>query len=202
MNRIIPLSIITVALGATGTARADQAPAAAVTATSPRVNSVNVSPLGLFLGSYTVNYERLMGSHGLLVEGAFANQSNNDATSRNGGINVGYRWHWRGKQNSGFLGVTAGFSMGTGTGTVDSNGMSKSFDVNTRIFSVTGNVGKRWAMDNGLNLTLRIGAGYGNYDVSTDSTDPDAQGAVDVVNNLLTWLPVAFDGELSLGYTF
>ncbi len=201
MNRIIPLSIITVALAAS-TARADEAPAAAVATTHTRANSINVSPLGLLVGSYTVNYERLTGSHGLFVEGAFSNQSNSDATSRGGGVNIGYRWHWRGKQDSGFLGVTAGFSMGTGTGTVETNGMSKNFDVDTRVISVTGNVGKRWAWDNGLNLTLRIGAGYGNYQVTTDSTDPDAQDAVDVVDNLLAWLPVALDGELSLGYTF
>ncbi|HUH04452.1 MAG TPA: hypothetical protein VML75_20795, partial [Kofleriaceae bacterium] len=66
----------------------------------------------------------------------------------------------------------------------------------------TGNIGKRWAWDSGLNVTLRVGAGYGNYGISTDSEDPDAQEAVALVDDLLTLIPIALDGELSVGYAF
>lgn len=80
--------------------------------------------------------------------------------------------------------------------------MMKKFDVDTTVSSITANVGRRWAWDSGLNITFRIGAGKGNYDVTTESDDPDAQEAVKAVDDLLAFLPVAFDGELSLGYVF
>ena len=167
-----------------------------------RANSINVNPIGAFVGSYNLNYERLMGSHGLLVEGSFSHQGGDDSSSTNGGVNLGYRWHWRGRQNSGFLGVTLGYAMGTGEGSISDGTTEKTFDVDTRLLAATANIGKRWAWDNGLNVTFRIGAGYGNWSVSTDDTDPDAQQVVENVDDLLTLLPIALDGELSLGYAF
>jgi len=167
-----------------------------------RANSININPIGAFVGSYNLNYERLMGSHGLLVEGSFSHQGSDDSSSTNGGVNLGYRWHWRGQQNSGFLGVTFGYAMGTGEGSIGDGTTTKTFDVDTRLLAATANIGKRWAWDNGLNVTFRIGAGYGNWDVSTDDDDPDAQQGVEAVDDLLTLLPIALDGELSLGYAF
>lgn len=78
----------------------------------------------------------------------------------------------------------------------------KTFDVSTGVFAVTANIGKRWMITDNINITFRIGAGYGNYSVSTDSTDPDAKDVVKAVDDLLHFLPVAFDGELSAGYNF
>lgn len=168
-----------------------------------RTNSVNVSPLGLLIGSYSVNYEKLFGgSHGLLVEGYFANSSGDDASAFSLGLSVGYRWHWSGKQNSGFLGVNAGYGLGGAEATINTGAVEKTFSLDTTALALTANVGKRWAWDSGLNITLRIGAGYGNYGVSTDDPDPDAQDAVEAVDTLLSFLPVAIDGELSIGYTF
>ena len=166
-------------------------------------NSVNMSPLGVLSGSYGLNYERLFnGYHGLLVEGNFSNSSDEDTSSTSIGGTLGYRFHWRGKQDSGFVGLNLGYSSGTGEGSI-SNGMTtKSFDVDTSVSSVTANIGRRWAWDSGLNVTFRIGAGKGNYDITTESEDPDAQEVVQAVDDLLTLFPVAFDGELSLGYIF
>ena len=199
----IPLLITAIAtLGlAAGTARADEPAAAEVSA--ERANSINVSPLGLVVGSYAANYERLMpGGHGIILEGGYSRSTADDSSAASGGAAVGYRWHWRGKQNSGFAGVTLAYYAGTGEGTVTTGDMSETFDVDTRSLTLTANLGKRWAWDNGLNVTLRLGAGYGNYSVSTDSTDPDAQDAVELVDDLLTLIPIAIDGELSIGYTF
>lgn len=166
-------------------------------------NSVNLSPLGLLSGSYGLNYERLIGGyHGVLVEGNFSHSSGDNASSNSVGGTVGYRFHWRGSQNSGFVGLNLGYFKGSGEGSITNNGMMKTFDVDTTVSSITANIGKRWAWDSGLNVTFRIGAGKGNYDVSTDSEDPDAQEVVKNVDDLLAFLPVAFDGELSLGYVF
>ena len=166
-------------------------------------NSVNVSPLGVLSGSYGINYERLFGGyHGLLVEGNFGRSSSGDASSSSLGGTIGYRFHWRGNQDSGFLGLNLGYFTGSGEGTVTNGSETKTFDVDTTVSTITANVGRRWAWKSGLNVTLRIGAGRGNYDVTTDSDDPDAQEIVKAVDDLLAFLPVAFDGELSVGYIF
>jgi hypothetical protein len=57
-------------------------------------------------------------------------------------------------------------------------------------------------INNNINSTFRIGAGYGNYKITTTSTDPDATKIVATVDSLLHFWPVAFDGELSAGYNF
>ncbi len=171
-----------------------------------RRNSINLNPLGVIFGSYEVNVEHLRGSHGLVIEGAFASQGNGEARAIAAGGGLGWRWHWRGRQNSGFLGVMTNFYMGTGDVTVitvtgDST-TTEHFDVATKELALTANIGKRWQLDMGVNITLRLGAGYAKRWFSTDSTDPDAQDAVEAVDDLMSLLPVAIDGELSLGYSF
>jgi hypothetical protein len=174
-----------------------------VAAPKPRDNSVNVSPLGIAIGAYTVNYERLFGGyHGLVVEGGLAFSSGDGAESTSYGGALGYRWHWSGEQDSGFLGFNVGYYRGAGSGSITTNGMTETFDVDTQSLFAVANIGKRWAWDNGFNITFRIGGGYARYDVSTSSTDPDAQGVVETVENLLEIFPIAIDGELSVGYTF
>lgn len=170
-------------------------------------NSVNVSPLGIAFGSYAVNYERLFdGGHGVLVEGQLSMSSGDDADSTSYGGVVGYRYHFNGTQDSWFAGVNLGYSAGTGDGVVEvtSNGSTttRTFPVDFSLISATANVGHRWSWDFGLNVTLRFGAGYGAYSFSTDSEDDDAQLAVEAVDALLTAIPVAFDGELSVGFNF
>ena len=169
-----------------------------------RSDSINVNPIGFFHGTYSVNYEHLWhGTHGLLVEGTFLNLSDDASSSLGAGASIGYRWHWSHSQDSGFLGVNAGFWGGVGDGTVTESGMtSRTFDVDVRTLYVVGNIGRRWQWQNGLNLTFRVGAGVADYEVSTHSSDPQAQKGVKQVQDLLDYLPIALDGELSLGYSF
>ena len=199
MHKFI-ITVITVSsIGISTAANADEA-----NVHKERANSINVSPLGLLAGSYSANYERLFsGHHGLLLEGQYIRASDDDASSTHGGGGIGYRWHWRGRQNSGFLGATLAYTKGSGEGTVSITGSDdKTFDVDVSVLQLTGNIGKRWAWDSGLNITLRFGLGIGDYNVTTDSMDPDAEAAVKLVDDILTLFPVAFDGELSIGYTF
>ncbi len=197
---IVPLACLV----ASGPAVADPA----VTREVPRErrNSINLDPLGAVFGAYEVNVEHLRGSHGLLVEGAYASQGDGEARATAVGGGLGWRWHWRGRQNSGFVGVMTGFYMGTGDVTVitvmgDSTTMEH-FDIATKELALTANIGKRWQFDMGLNITLRLGVGYAKRWFSTDSTDPDAQDAVESVEDLMSFLPIAADGELSVGYSF
>lgn len=170
-------------------------------------NSVNLSPLGIAIGSYALNYEHMFdGGHGVLAEGLLSISSDDDASSTAYGGGVGYRWHWNGTQNSWFTGVNLSYLVGNGDATVErtSNGMTtrEKFDVSLTEFAATANIGRRWAFDFGLNITFRVGAGYANRDVSTDSDDPLAQDAVQLMDDLLNFIPVALDGELSVGWVF
>lgn len=189
--------------GTSAWAATDPLPPGVTDAVAPGENSVNMSPLGVLTGSYGVNYERLFGgAHGLLVEGTLSRAEDDTSSSLSYGGLVGYRWHWSGQQSSGFLGLNAGYARGSGDSKVTVDGEEKSFDVDVTTLSVVPNIGKRWAWDFGLNITFRAGVGWGSYDVSTQSKDPDAQDAVKLVDDLLTLIPVALDGELSVGWVF
>jgi hypothetical protein len=165
----------------------------------PGKHSINISPLGILFGAYNINYEYLHdGTHGILGEAGMAHSSDDDTSATSFAGSAGYRWHWRGKQSSGFLGANVGYQRGWGTTSYDGT----EFDLDVSRVIVVGNIGRRWAWDFGLNLTLRVGAGYGSWNVSSDSSDPDVREAVREAERLLQRVPVALDGELSLGWVF
>lgn len=163
-------------------------------------NSVNVSPIGLLFGSYSVNYERLMGrQHGLLAEAQYSRTSSDGVDSSGFGALAGYRWHWSESQESGFLGVNVGFNTATSETSVDGT----KYDVTASGFPIVGNVGYRWCWDAGFNVTLRFGVGkLMGLDLSTNSKDPDAKEAVADVEKIYKKFPITFDGELSAGWVF
>ena len=166
------------------------------------VNSININPLGAVGLNYALTYERLFaGSHGLVVEGIAAFSNGDDGDAKQFGGAVGYRWHWRGRQNSGFLGVM--FSQGFGTGeVVYSNGTTEMrHGMNVRSTTVTANIGKRWLFGP-VNVTIRGGLGYGKYVASAKEDTQEAKDAEELMNDILAFLPIAVDGELSIGYTF
>ncbi|MEY3012735.1 MAG: hypothetical protein RIT45_1470 [Pseudomonadota bacterium] len=163
------------------------------------VNSVNLSPLGVLFGSYSLNFEHLVdGYHGLLVEGQFSQSSDENSSSTGIGGGLGYRYHWSGTQDSGFVGAMVAYQAGTAVATVN----SQTFDISVGAASFTANIGRRWAWTSGFNVTLRFGVGRAIYDITSTSTDPDVQQAIDQVDSLMNALPVAFDGELSIGWIF
>ena len=165
----------------------------------PGVNSVNINPLGALFGSYSVNYERLFDrQHGLLVEGVFSSTSNDDSEASAGGLLLGYRWHWSKSQDSGFLGANTSYQAGSGEGTVN----GEKFEVSVTQLDFTLNVGRRWAWDGGFNVTFRFGVGRAVRTFDTTSNDPDAQRAVQLVEDAYEILPVSLDGELSIGWVF
>ncbi|MBA3541472.1 MAG: DUF3575 domain-containing protein [Deltaproteobacteria bacterium] len=180
------------------TALPQQAPA-------EKVHSINVSPLGLVFGNLAVSYEYLHdGTHGLVAEGLLARASGDNSSSSALGAGIGYRWHWRGKQNSGFLGVMFHQSVGSGDVTLtDDSGREMTYGMDVNVTTLTANVGKRWMLGDALNITLRVGLGYGHYSVNARAGEsPEAEKAEKRLNDLLELFPVGFDGELSLGYTF
>jgi hypothetical protein len=192
-------------------AAADPAPAVAPTQAVPllalaeRQQSVNLSPLGVAFGSYALNYEYLAkDGHGLLAEASFGTGKDSAGnTTSDFGAGVGYRYHFAGGQSSWFAGPLLSYSAGNGTGTVSvNNGPTKAFDVNYSSVAVTANIGRRWVFADLINVTFRIGGGKAFRTFSTTSSDPDAQLAVDLVQKIVDFLPIAFDGELSVGVNF
>jgi hypothetical protein len=165
--------------------------------------SINIDPGGALMGYYGGNVEWLHGSHGLLVQGSFFHKSSDDSSVSGFGGKVGYRWHWRGRMNSGFLGLNASLDLGSATKTTtDMAGQMTTSDLTVRTVAVTADIGKRWQLDNGINITFAIGAGWANRTVSTSSNDPADKQAAKDIEDLLAFLPIALDGELSLGYSF
>lgn len=200
-NLLVTLAIAlapTVAAAQPGTVIA----AEATTKAAP-TNSINISPLGVLVGNYALTYEHLWnGTHGLIVEGIGSLASNRDSSSYQGGAGVGYRWHWRGRQNSGFLGVMVAQSIGGGEVKVTENGQTMTYGMNVRSTTVTGNIGKRWMIGDAFNITLRFGLGWGHHVAEAKVNDPRAKDAEKALNDLLAFIPIGFDGELSVGYTF
>lgn len=176
---------------------------AVATAAPPRTFSINVDPFGLVQGYYGGNVEWLHGGHGIVLEGHYWSAGDDKFSTKGGGSYIGYRWHWRGQENSGFLGFMVGGGYGTGVATsTNSAGQMMSYDLTVSTVEVTADIGKRWQLDNGLNITLRLGGGYASRSATTTVQDPDAQQAAKDVESALAFLPIALDGELSLGYTF
>jgi|JI10StandDraft_1071094.scaffolds.fasta_scaffold108125_4 hypothetical protein len=166
-----------------------------------RAHSINVNGGRALLGEYVVNYEYLAGHHGAIVEGGAAHDADGATSATTFGAAAGYRLHWRGRQNSGFVGVMAGFYVGSAATTTGGDD-PMAVDLTVTELSLTANVGKRWQLANGLNVTWRIGGGYARRWVSTSSDDPDVAAAAQTVEDVLAFLPIAVDGELSLGYSF
>ncbi len=170
-----------------------------VEAKAEKQNTINVSPLGVLVGDYALTYEHLFGGHhGVIVEGIGSRSAGDAGSSLQFGGGVGYRWHWRGRQNSGFLGLMVAQRFGSGS--VTENGVEHGMSV--RSTTVTANIGKRWALTPAVNVTFRIGAGYGKHVATAKEDTMEAKQAEELMNDILSFLPVGFDGELSVGYAF
>lgn len=159
------------------------------------MNSVN-------FGYMSLGYERLLDPHhGFLVEARLRMDSDRKegTESTNYGGSLGYRYHWSGGQDSGFVGLNVRTLRGTGEATVTTHGEERTLTADTYSIAVLPNVGRRWAWDFGLNVTARLGVGYERWTVATDRADDDA---VAPLKELLAPLPIAFDGELSAGWSF
>jgi hypothetical protein len=95
------------------------------------------------------------------------------------------------------------FSQGFGTGEVvySSGTTEMRHAMSVRSTTITGNIGKRW-MFGPVNLTIRAGLGYGKYTAKAKEDTQEAKDAEELMNDILAFLPIAVDGELSVGYTF
>lgn len=163
-------------------------------------DSINVSPLGLLFGNLYVTYEHMWtGGHAVIVDLGGGQSSGESGSEAHGSAGVGYRWHWRGRQNSGFVGLSLHQEIGSGTVTNDDG----TFDMSVRSTMLTANVGKRWMLgDSNWNITLRFGLGTGKHTAEAKESTPEAKMAEKEMNDLLALIPIGWEGELSIGYVF
>jgi hypothetical protein len=157
-------------------------------------NGVQLS-WGLF--SFGLNYERLLGGmHGVLVEGVYS-PSEKGGGSLGGG--AGYRWHWSREKGlgSGFLGLMVKYFSMSGEVTITSGNTVTKSPVTATLFSIVPHIGKRWIIGPGVSIVARVGYGYANTNFNwsdIDAVDNFIEDAFELVG--------AFDGELSIGYSF
>lgn len=205
MKKLLALALVAVpSLAVAQPQASDATPGPAITAAAEPKHSINASPLGLLFGNVALTYEYLHnGTHGLIVEGYGSHASNDDGSSLQFGGAVGYRWHWRGQQNSGFLGVMVSQSLGSGEVSTDVGGANQmTHAMSVRSTMVTGNIGKRWMLTDNVNLTFRFGLGWGHHVAKAKEDTQAAKDAEEMMNDILAFLPIGFDGELSVGYAF
>jgi hypothetical protein len=157
--------------------------------------------LGTVWGSPSVTYEYLFaGGHGLLI-GANAFYANyNIGTGMGAGGSIGYRWHWSERQDSGFLGLHAGFDRDKKPLRITVNDMTEDSMVDISTFYLVSNIGKRWLVSDSINITARIGGGLALRRLGANAED--AESLVGFVEEVVGLFPVTIDGELSVGYTF
>lgn len=129
---------------------------------------------------------------GLVLDASGAYQQYGDEPSMGIGGAIGYRWH----HDAGFLGVHVGYDFGESL--VEKTSITYEFH---KTFYVVGNVGKRWLLRNGFNITARVGAGLAHRSIG-NSQDAEDIVSVRFLDDLLDQYPVTVDGELSLGYAF
>lgn len=162
-------------------------------------HSINLG-VGTVWASPSITYEHLFpGGHGLLI-GANAFYSVLLDGGMGAGGSVGYRWHWNGRQDSGFIGLHAGFDRDLSPVRITIDEMTEESDINITTFYLVANIGKRWLVRDNVNITARIGGGMALRYFDTDADD--IEPVVGVMQDIIGNFPMTVDGELSVGYTF
>ncbi len=167
---------------------------------APR-NVVSLSPLGLVLGRIRLNYERLFADrHGFLIEAVVTPEVFTGFDFVRAGGGLGYRWYWNGPATSGFVGGHIALEQGAGSLKVALDDEERVYQGRVRRLSIVPVVGKRWVFTQHLLMTLRIGVGYAAARYKPDvASDPKA---VELLRDWSQKVPIAIEGELSLGYRF
>jgi hypothetical protein len=169
-------------------------------------HALGVSVMGVFgftrtnLGPFTLSYEWIVDDHwGIFVEGHFLHFHGHPVHINVTGGAAGVRYHFFGLRHSPFVGIAGGYHHGFGR--IDHVG-GQALPVTASQPFVVAHAGYRWVWPFGLNVTVRIGAGYGPYEVHGSDGTPEADAAVLAAREAIGFTPVAIDSELSVGYSF
>jgi len=180
-----------------------------------RKHSVNGSFAGVRLFDYGVNYQWMFApGHALLGELTWTYSDSEDSGRTMAvGAQAGYRFYFSRTQEGYFTGLLAGWDTGTteaissSTATVSTDLGPSSMTVTRRFqlpnsrWRVTAQLGRRWIIGPGLNLTARVGIGPGKRKFARGG-DPVADRMAEDIEAIINFLPISLDAETSVGWVF
>jgi len=165
-------------------------------------NSINMCPIAIAFGIYSVNFEHLFGqTHGLVARFDFESISDTysgDPIEATGvGFTLNYRYHLSHAMESWFVGSFARYRIYNGDGTSGSTDFV--FDITELTLGL--NAGKRWVWDSGFNITFALGYGISFTDRENNPSSTEIESTITAFEDEYTFLG-PFLGELSIGYAF
>jgi len=162
-------------------------------------HAINVCPIAPVFGTYSMNYEYLLGqTHGMVARFEYESISDYSGGSKEAhamGFMLNYRWHWSESMDSGFLGIYARDKIYNGIGKSDGT----KFDFTITDMTLGLNIGKRWVCDNGFNMTVSLGYGISKI---IDKTDPESASIESELTKFNDEYMSPLTGEISVGYAF
>jgi hypothetical protein len=161
-----------------------------------KTNSINFNFLGLLAGPYSLNYMKILKErHAIIVEAEYFNASNILSILRTYGGSLGYRFLLSESQNTGFVGINTRYKH------FDFGFINADLAHVYSTYGILGNVGQRWSWDTDLNVTARFGVGYQTV-VYPSSYKPEDQKSIATFSSFNSYLALAIEAELSIGYNF
>lgn len=165
-------------------------------------SAINMCPGGIAFGIFSINFEYLIKpKHGLVArfdyEAVPKTYTEALIDAYGIGFTLNYRYHFSGEMNSLFLGAYARYRTYIGTGTSEAG----EFDFTIPEYTFGLNAGKRWAWNNGLNVTLALGYGFSIINREVEPSNEYNESMVDNFEDDYNFSG-PFYGELSIGYAF
>lgn len=161
-------------------------------------NAIQIGPIGLFTGNYTLVYEHLYKSqHGLVIGGSIIDSKNLKGYD----LSLNYRKHKGVGMKTGFWGIFINYSNVEGEVVESKNGQTENtYGFTNTAFAVGPNIGKRWVANSGLSLVFRIGYGipFSEFKWVDEKPDDDIARFTEKIYKITSGL----DGELSIGFCF
>ena len=160
-------------------------------------NAINIGFVGIQTTSLSINYERLMGGNNGIVIGM---PILNFYDSKERGLSLNYRRHFRGAMSSGFWGIFANYSLVENEVESTNESVKTEYKFSIKSFAIGPDIGFRWVDKSGINLALRIGYGipFSYFTWKNEPTDKDLADDARFAFKIIS----GFDAELTLGYCF
>ncbi len=192
--------------------------AAPETPPTPGVTVLSLNTSGV-MGFATLNVGRMgfnvehvvRGRHGLLVEAGIIHVHGDPSHLWSGGGALGWRYHFGGATDAPFVGVRvaaeAGWGrympgMGEGLGMSGAHGGEGDVPLDVLHLNATAHVGYRWQVAGRVQLTYRVGAGYGHTVITAREDGMFANDAEAFSMDRFQRFPFVVDTELSVGIRF
>lgn len=164
-------------------------------------HSINMCPLGIVLGVYSVNYEYMITkTHGIVFRLDYEDipDTYSDAKINVNGkaAVINYRYHFEEKLGSYYIGTYGRYRIYEGDGNLN----YQKFNFDIKEFTIGLNAGKKWVWDSGFNINFTLGYGYTYKDKNQSQSSSEINKSIKVFED--DYELDAFFGEFSIGYAF